>query len=185
MNNHKLFCILGESASGKDTLTNRLCKDTCLKQIISYTTRPRRNNEGDTHIFVDDFAYEQMKDKVAAYTEINGAKYWTTLDQLYDNDIYIIDPNGLKTLEDLGLKDIDLCSIYINVPFEIRMVRAMNRGDDFGVFMSRTEDEAKQFVNMKAHGGFDYAISNLNEDKAYAVLRSIIDIENNTKLMED
>ena len=183
--NHKLFCILGESASGKDTLTNRLCKETGLKQIISYATRPRRKDEGDTHVFVDDSIYENMKDNLAAYTEINNFRYWTTIDQLYDNDVYIIDPNGLKTLEDLNLKDIDICSIYINVPFEIRMTRAMNRGDDFGIFMARTEDEAQQFITMKAHGGFDYAISNLNGDKAYAVLKSIIDIESNTKLMED
>ena len=91
MSNHKLFCIMGESASGKDTLTNRLCNETGIKQIISYTTRPRRNGEGDTHIFVDDAVYESMKDNIAAYTEINGFKYWTTTDQLYNNDVYIID----------------------------------------------------------------------------------------------
>lgn len=179
MSNHKLFCIMGESASGKDTLTNRLCNETGLKQIISYTTRHRRNGEGDTHIFVDDSMYEQMQDKLAAYTEINGAKYWTTLDQLYDNDVYIIDPNGLKTLEDLGLKDIDLCSIYINVPLDIRMYRAMNRGDELSTFLARTTDEAKQFITMKSYGGFDYAISNLNEDKAYSILKHIVETVQN------
>lgn len=177
MSNRKLFCIMGESASGKDTLVNRLCNETGLKKIISYTTRPRRNNEGDTHIFVDDSAYEQMKDNMAAYTEINGAKYWTTIDQLYDNDVYIIDPNGLKTLEDLQLNDIDLCSIYINVPLYIRMWRAAGRDDDLNTFLLRTTSEAEQFITMKAHGGFDYAISNLNEDKAYAVLKHIVEVE--------
>lgn len=177
MSNHKLFCIMGESASGKDTLTNRLCNETGIKQIISYTTRPHRNGEGDTHIFVDDAVYESMKDNIAAYTEINGFKYWTTTDQLYNNDVYIIDPNGLKTLEDLGLNNIDLCSIYINVPFDMRMYRAMNRGDEFSTFLARTTDEAEQFITMKAHGGFDYAISNLNEDRAYSVLKHIIEVE--------
>ena len=185
MSNHKLFCVMAESGAGKDTLVNRLCEETGLKKIISYTTRPRRKNEGDTHIFVDDSVYEQMRDKLAAYTEINEAKYWTTLDQLYNNDIYIVDPIGLKTLEDLSLEDIDICSIYINVPLDIRMLRAIERGDDTLVFAKRTADEAKQFIDMKAHGGFDYALSNLNADKAYAVLKSIIDIENNTKLTED
>ncbi len=177
--NHKLFCVMGESSSGKTTLVERLCNETGLKQIISYTTRPRRNGEGDTHIFVDDSMYEQMQDKLAAYTEINGAKYWTTLDQLYDNDVYIIDPNGLKTLEDLGLKDIDLCSIYINVPLDIRMYRAMNRGDELSTFLARTTDEAKQFITMKSYGGFDYAISNLNEDKAYSILKHIVETVQN------
>ena len=177
MSNHKLFCIMGETASGKDTLTKKLCEDTGMKSIVSYTTRPRRTNEGDTHIFVDDSVYEQMKDNLAAYTEINGSRYWTTIEQIYDNDIYIIDPNGLETLENLRLEDIDLCSIYINVPIDIRLERALYRGDSLEDFFSRNKSEMRQFIQMKAAGGFDYAISNLNEDKAYAVLKYIVEVE--------
>ena len=177
MSNHKLFCIMGETASGKDTLTKKLCEDTSMKAIVSYTTRPRRTNEGDTHIFVDDSVYEKMKDNLAAYTEINGFRYWTTIEQIYDNDIYIIDPNGLETLENLGLEDIDLCSIYINVPIDIRLERALYRGDSLEDFFSRNKSEMRQFIQMKAAGGFDYAISNLNEDKAYAVLKYIVEVE--------
>ena len=177
MSNHKLFCIMGETASGKDTLTKKLCEDTGMKAIVSYPTRPRPTNEGDTHIFVDDSVYEQMKDNLAAYTEINGFRYWTTIEQIYDNDIYIIDPNGLETLENLGLEDIDLCSIYINVPIDIRIERALYRGDSLEDFFSRNKSEMRQFIQMKAAGGFDYAISNLNEDKAYAVLKYIVEVE--------
>ena len=177
MSNHKLFCIMGETASGKDTLTKKLCEDTGMKAIVSYTTRPRRTNEGDTHIFVDDSVYEQMKDNLAAYTEINGFRYWTTIEQIYDNDIYIIDPNGLETLENLGLEDVDLCSIYINVPIDVRLERALYRDDSLEDFFSRNKSEMKQFIQMKAAGGFDYAISNLNEDKAYAVLKYIVEVE--------
>lgn len=177
MSNHKLFCIMGETASGKDTLTKKLCEDTGMKAIVSYTTRPRRTNEGETHIFVDDSVYEQMKDNLAAYTEINGFRYWTTIEQIYDNDIYIIDPNGLETLENLGLEDIDICSIYINVPLEVRLERALYRGDSVEDFFSRNKSEMRQFIQMKAAGGFDYAISNLNEDKAYAMLKYIVEVE--------
>lgn len=175
----KLFCVLGETASGKDTLTKKLCDETGMKQVISYTTRNRRDNEGDTHIFVDNSVYEQMKsdDKIAAFTEINGNKYWSTIDQLYNNNIYIIDPNGLEVLENLNLTDINLCSIYINVPTEVRLDRALYRGDSVEDFFSRNRSEMKQFIQMKAHGGFDYAISNLNEDKAYAVLKHIVEVE--------
>lgn len=175
--NHKLFCVMAETGAGKDTLVKRLCEDTGMKAIVSYTTRPRRTNEGDTHIFVDDSVYEQMKDNLAAYTEINGFRYWTTIEQIYDNDIYIIDPNGLETLENLGLEDIDLCSIYINVPIDVRLERALYRGDSLEDFFSRNKSEMKQFIQMKAAGGFDYAISNLNDDKAYAMLKYIVEVE--------
>ena len=35
----------------------------------------------------------------------------------YKGDVYIIDAIGLQTLEDLGLTDIDLCSIYNIIPY--------------------------------------------------------------------
>ena len=175
---NKLFCVMGESGAGKDTLVKRLCEELGLKMIISYTTRPPRNGEVGTHIFVNDSVYYDMKEagNIAAYTEINGYRYWSTIDQLFENDIYIIDPLGLKTLEDLNL-DIDLCSIYINVPFEIRLNRALVRGDDIEAFASRTASETEQFVRMKGHGGFDWAVSNLNSDKAFEVLKKIIEVE--------
>lgn len=177
--NHKIFCIMGESAAGKDSLTNRLCNELGLKQVISYATRPRRNGEGDTHIFVDDEVYEKMKsdNNIAAYTNIDGYHYWSTIDQLYSNDIYIIDPSGVKTLEDLKLDDLDICSIYINVPFELRLGRSSGRGDEISTFLSRTQSEMEQFLKMKSHGGFDYAVSNLNSNKAFNVLKNIIEVE--------
>ena len=179
MKKHKLFCIMAESAAGKDSLTRRLCDELGLKQIISFTTRARRKGEGDTHIFVDESVYSDMKESgnMAAYTYINGYHCWTTIEQLYENDIYIIDPAGVKTLEDLGLEDIDICSIYINVPFEIRLERAISRGDGYEEFTKRTSSELSQFVEMKAHGRFDWSVSNLNSDKALEVLKKIIEVE--------
>ncbi len=176
--NHKLFCVMGESASGKTTLVEKLCCEMGMSQVVSYTTRQPRTGEVGTHIFVDDSVYHDMKESgnIAAYTEINGYRYWATIEQLFENDIYIIDPIGLQTLEDLNL-DIDLCSIYINIPFEIRLNRALVRGDDIEVFASRTASETEQFVKMKGRGGFDWAVSNLNSDKAFEVLKKIIEVE--------
>lgn len=169
---------MGESASGKDTLTKRLCEELGMKMVVSYTTRPPRKGEVGTHVFVDDSVYEEMKESgnIAAYTEINSCKYWSTIEQLYENDVYIIDPIGLQTLEDLNL-DIDLCSIYINVPVEVRLTRAIARGDKLDAFASRAASELDQFVRMKAHGGFDYSVNNLNDDKAFEVLKKIIEVE--------
>lgn len=170
---------MGESGAGKDTFAKRLCDELGLKQIISYATRPQRPGESGTHIFVDNNVYENMKEanKIAAYTNIDGYHYWTTIEQLYENDVYIIDPFGVKILEDMGLTDLDICTIYINVPFEVRLDRALKRGDDIEVFASRTVSETEQFVKMKGRGGFDWAISNLNSDKAFEVLKKIIEVE--------
>ena len=45
----KIFCIMGKSATGKDTIYERLLRDEDLqlKRIIPYTTRPIRDHEED------------------------------------------------------------------------------------------------------------------------------------------
>ena len=190
MNNkeHTLLCILGKTASGKDSLVNTLCERTGLKQIVSYTTRPRRVNEGDTHIFVNEDDYEQMRQDgvIAAFTQIGEYKYWTTLNQLEDADVYIIDYVGLKTLQELNLSNIRLVSVYINVPDDIREDRALNkRKDDRIKFRTRDLAERSQFRDLLKNADFDYAISNVNFAKAYSVLRWISDVEGCWKNKED
>lgn len=171
---------MGRTACGKDSLVNKLCERTGLKSIVSYTTRPRRVNEGDTHIFTTEDVYEQMKSdsNVAAYTEIAGNLYWTTVDQLYDNDVYIIDPLGVKTLRDLNLPNIRLVTVFINTPDEVRQQRALQqRGDDKSKFRTRDFSERGQFRDMLKDADFDYSISNIDFAKSYSVLRWIATVE--------
>lgn len=185
---HTLLLIVGRTASGKDSLVNKLCERTNLKAITSYTTRPRRENEGDTHIFTTEDIYEQMQaeGKVAAYTQISGYHYWTTIDQLYENDVYIIDYKGIQTLRELNLSGIRFVTIFVNVPDKVREERALSkRKDDKFVFRKRSLDEAAQFREMLKNADFDYSVSNIELPKAYAVLRLISDIEGCWKNKED
>ena len=177
---HTLLLIVGKTASGKDSLVNKLCERTNLKVITSYTTRPRRENEGDTHIFTTEDMYEQMKVEgvVAAYTNIAGYHYWTTINQLYENDIYIIDYKGIQTLRELNLPDIRFVIVFINTPDSIREERALNkRKDDKFVFRKRSLDEAAQFREMLKNADFDYSVSNIDFAKGYSVLRWISEVE--------
>lgn len=177
---HILMLVVGRTACGKDSLVNKLCERTNLTAITSYTTRPRRENEGDTHIFTTEDVYEQMQAEgvVAAYTNIAGYHYWTTINQLYENDIYIIDYKGIQTLRKLNLQDIRFVTVFINTPDSIREERALNkRKDDKFVFRKRSLDEASQFRELLKNADFDYAVSNIDFAKAYSVLRWISEVE--------
>ena len=176
---HILFCVMGESSSGKDSLVSKLCERTGHTAICSYTTRPRRDGEGDTHIFVNDVVYEEMlaEGKIAAFTEISGFKYWTTTDQLYSNSYYIIDPAGVKFLKSLSLPNLRLVTVYINVPESIRKERAMQRGDKLDVYRKRCLSEREQFRQMKKDMDVDYVVSNLNFPTAFSVLKWIATAE--------
>lgn len=177
---HVLLCILGRTSCGKDTLVNKLCERTGLTAITSYTTRPRRTNEGNTHIFSNKEEYEKMQAEgnIAAYTNIAGNDYWTTIEQLYQHSVYIIDPKGVETLRKLDLPNLRIVTVYINTPDDVRKERALNkRGDDRFTFMKRDMAERDQFRAMLRSADFDYAISNMDIAKAYSVLRWISQIE--------
>lgn len=177
---HVLLCLLGKTASGKDFLANKLAERTGLKQLISYTTRERRQNEGDTHIFITNDEYQQLQDsgQIAAFTQIGQYKYCCTVQQLYENDIYVIDYIGLKNLRKLNLPGLRLVTVYINVPDEVRERRAITkRKDDKVKFRIRSVAEREQFREMLKNADFDYSVSNIEWAKAYSVLRHISNIE--------
>ena len=177
---HVVLCVMGKTASGKDTLANKLCEKTGLRPVISYTTRERRVNEGNTHIFISDKEYQMLENsgRIATFTQIGQYRYCCTIDQLYESDVYVIDPVGVQNLRKLNLPNLRLVTVYINTPDDVRKERALNkRGDDKVTFMKRDLAERDQFRTMLRNADFDYSISNIDRNRAYSVLRWIATVE--------
>ena len=105
-----MYLIIGRTACGKDYLASELTKQG-LKGVISRTTRPRRPNEPDTHIFVTKEQAAQETNKVA-YTNINDNDYYVIPEDLDDKQFYIIDPIGAKTLAE-NMPDTSFAIIYV------------------------------------------------------------------------
>ena len=90
----KIFCIMGKSSSGKDTLYKEILKikDLHLSQIILYTTRPIRFGETDgiEYFFVDEGRLKELEKEgrvieVRAYHTVCGVwKYFTVNDGQID-----------------------------------------------------------------------------------------------------
>lgn len=98
-----IVCIVGPSGSGKTTLARFMEKAMNIPMLVSYTTRPKRDNEVDgiDHHFVTE---DEMpsKDKMLAYTNFGGYHYWMPLSELEDVDVctYVIDEKGMQMLQD-------------------------------------------------------------------------------------
>lgn len=179
-NEHTIILVAGRTASGKDSLVNTVCDRTGATQLISYTTRPRRTNEGNTHNFVteDDYQAFVTNNQIAAFTQIGQYKYWCTIDQLYKSDFYVIDPAGIKTLMALDLPNLRFVIVYIHVPDEERQRRALEvRKDDKAAFRTRDFNERNQFREFERNLDFAYSIKNLDFAKSYSCLRWIATIE--------
>lgn len=48
----KIYCLMGKSASGKDTIYNRLLamEELQLRRVVPYTTRPIRSGETEENL---------------------------------------------------------------------------------------------------------------------------------------
>lgn len=95
--NNTITLIVGRSGTGKSTLEERLSEVYGSKPLRSYTTRPKRHENEDDHIFITQEQVRDYPNKVAS-TAINGHLYFATQEQLDASHTYVIDPYGLYEL---------------------------------------------------------------------------------------
>lgn len=164
---NKKFLIIGRTASGKSSIARAVCKKLNLTQVKSYTTRAARQNEiseNSDHYYINEDEFERIMNgedgKVAAYTEINGVKYCTTMNVLEKSDIYVIDPNGVEYLKENCSDQFDFVEIYIRVPYKTAEQRFINRGSTKKEFEQRYEKESEQFGEYEKQQKFQYHLLN-------------------------
>lgn len=181
-----IFCILGESGSGKDTLVEYTLKEfkLDLRPVVSYTDRPIRQGEqnGKEHIFLSkeemtEFLNSNKKD-IAAYTQIGetGYRYCAMTSVIDRSDIYIIDPNGLKEFKERTGDRYDIVSIYIDCPLKERRKRTEKRGDGVAKFEARVAAESDQFAKFREEHGYDHVIDNGSMSTIYRSAMTLADI---------
>lgn len=141
-----LIIIIGRTSSGKDTLAAQIISDK-RTQILSHTTRPRRENEGETHTFIDsidDFPHRWVE------TEINGNHYFILEEDVTNHDILVIDPIGLYSLLAQPRFTRPYRIYYIDVDESIRCQRYMKRDNTTKeAFIARNASEDEQFTEFE------------------------------------
>ena len=136
----KIYCLLGKSSSGKDTLFKMLLEESglSLKTIVPYTTRPIRvgEQEGVEYHFVTEETQKKLEAEgkiieLRAYDTICGVwKYFTVDDGQIDlaTDNYLV----IGTLESyVKMRDYfgaeKLVPLYVEVEDGERLLRALTR----------------------------------------------------------
>ena len=136
----KIYCLLGKSSSGKDTLFKMLLEESglSLKTIVPYTTRPIRvgEQEGVEYHFVTEETQKKLEAEgkiieLRAYDTICGVwKYFTVDDGQIDlaTDNYLV----IGTLESyVKMRDYfgaeKLVPLYVEVEDGERLNRALTR----------------------------------------------------------
>lgn len=154
----KVIALIGKSASGKDTIAQELLRRVPNSSpIVSYTTRPRRENEIDGyhyHFITND----ELQDKIAAgemyeVSWFNGWGYGTAADSYKDNTINIGVFNIDGAYDLYCADDIDVKIYYINVSDKQRLLRQLQResSPDIHEIIRRfgTDEDDFQDYNMQ------------------------------------
>lgn len=176
---HTVILVVGKSCSGKSSLVKRICERTNLTALQSYATRLKRSESDNDHIFVNVEEYIRAKEngEIAIDGEIAGNYYYSTIEQLYNSDLYTINPEALDRLLAMDLPNIRFVVVYISCSDKIREERAMKRGDDKHDFRVRSFSERQEFRRFVTEERWDYAINNLDFSKSYSVLKWITQVE--------
>ena len=173
------YLICGKSGSGKDSIVSEMCLEFGYTALKSYTTRPRRLNEENTHTFIDDKQYDKLNN-IVAETIFNGYRYCATQEQLDKADFYIIDKEGIEFLKENYKGQKSFKVIYIDCSVANRSKNMKKRGDTDEDIKQRIIHDEQAFVGIKEH--IDYVIYN-NSDidaaiyKLYKYVRSCEKIE--------
>ena len=182
-NKKVLFCIVGKSASGKDTLCRLASQRLGYGIVCSSTDRPMRSGEvdGREHYF---HSKEHMTtiletEHILAKTQIGEYRYCATVESLEPKTkFYIVDPNGVHYIQEhadeLGIYPL---VIYIDTPDEVRCERARLRGDLPDVFLERCSAEDAMFNQFRESllGCKDYVVvHNNNLEVAYVDFASTV-----------
>jgi len=189
-----IFFLIGKGGSGKDTVLNELLKqyeikanyhkvsdnykDTMLKRLVTYTTRPMREGEqnGVEYYFVDKKKFKQMKRRkqVIEYREYTVANkdtwyYFTANDGQIKplQDLIVVGP--IKQYENLNSRlFVPVIPIYIKVDDSIREKRMLER---------ESKQENPNYAEVKRRLEAD------NEDfKHIHEIKGLIEVDNNGSL---
>lgn len=133
-----IYCLIGKSGTGKDTVMENILADKELKieKMVPYTTRPKRENEVDgvNYHYVDEVRMNEMeKDGLIvekrSYNTVHGVWSYFTADKDIDrvkDYIIITTQEAIKKFVDHFGKD-SIYVIYLYLDDKERLIRCINR----------------------------------------------------------
>jgi len=152
--------LVGCAASGKDHMRKRL-EEKGLKYAVSYTTRPPREGEvdGKDYFFLSTEEATRMIDSAEFYewVEFNGWIYGTTVEQMKNDDVFIMTPKGLSHVKPEDRKNSLV--FYFDIDEEVRTERLMKRDMPGDTLARRIEADKADFEGFT---DYDVRIANPN-----------------------
>lgn len=179
-NKYKIVALFGPAGSGKDYIQKKIMNThwgkNNLHEIISYTTRPPRENEVDgVHYYFitnEHFMEKTTNKKMLGYKSFRGWYYGTSLDNLDINKINIgvFNKNEIEAI--LKREDCEILPIFIYTYDKLRLMRQLVReiNPDCYEICRRFQTDREDFLDLP----FTYTIIENNTDELSPLLSELI-----------
>lgn len=155
-----MVCVVGRTASGKDTVVDRACmRYRAARRLRTYTTRDRRGPFDDGYVFVDDVEADRLWPDAVLRTEVCGKRYFSMPDDVARASIGILDPSGAIDLAGVPGRPV---IVYLDTDRtqhsrDLRLQRFIDRAAHDGVgesearrrFALRSGDEYVAFAHLE------------------------------------
>lgn len=180
---NKIFCLIGPSGSGKDTLASMIP----LPQVVSYRTRSMREGEinGVHGHFISKKQFIEIQEQGLwiAETIYDGNYYGITQGELLALEespmLYVIDWEGVDKFRK-GISKIkgysadQIVTIFLHTPRQDLELRMIKRGTDKEVIRARLDRADRDYASSSK---CDYVVHNFNGEKtaaAYEIMKIIL-----------
>lgn len=172
-----MIVILGKTCSGKSSVVKKLVENYGYKNIVTWTTRPKRPNEigGVDYNFCTPEEFKKLDDlgffaETTSYVMAGGnkASYGTAIEDIADDKVLVLNPEGYRHLNKLN--SISIISFLIDTPEDILVERLRKRGDSEEEMKRRLEADDRDFSGIKDE--VDYILK--NEDCTLDYLAELI-----------
>lgn len=149
-----MIVLVGASASGKTEVCKDLINRYGFKKFVTTTTRQMRvgeTNNIDYHfISVCEFNSKVNNNDFIEYVSYSGNFYGSTYDEVGDNKVVILEPNGVNSFYS-KLKD-KVVIFYLDCDEDVRVDRMRKRKDKEEDIKRRIENDRISFkTNLLKH----------------------------------
>ena len=159
-----MLIVVGPSAAGKTEVVKKLMEISKLKKLVTYTTRTMRWQEVpgvDYHfVTVEDFKEKLAENFFFEYVIYNDNYYGTAMNDISNDKVVILEPNGLKEYVERAKDKIKI--VYLECSEETRHRRMIQRMDQAAVISKRLKGD-KLFFTEEIRDLADWIIDSENQ----------------------
>lgn len=145
-----VIVLIGESASGKSSVEKELV-NLGFNHVVSYTTRPPRKGEidGVDYHFISETQFNDMmhNDEFCENSTYRGWRYGSAKADYKGKTVIVANPHGLRQISKQF--ELDVYSVYINIPRNERLIKLLERGDNVDEACRRSLSDEGQFTGIK------------------------------------